>query len=522
MRHLFLFPVLTLSLVLSACNDVVSTVNEKNSSSSSTPLTNPNKAPQLSVNVAPLSHTRLVTVTGEAKDPDGTIKNVTLSLNGKTVTAKLKENTYEAQLFLKAGNNDITITASDEAGATTINHAHVYFGNKAAAGGAHSGIIKEGNLYTWGRNNLGQTGIGKTTSLKKDDTHTLSPLKINTPAAFVALSFSQNHSASLTQNGELYTWGDDSDGQLGRGEEGRDNCGKGKNNCRLSMGQVTLPVNVVQVSMGYGHTLALAEDGTVWAWGDNKHGQIGQATEKEKTYSQPMKLDTLSDIIQVVAGANTSYALRADGSVWAWGSDQYGNLGQGNERSGDDEDTFQATPVQVKLPEGITITQLASGRDHVLALNENGEVYGWGLNFNSQVGYRGESWNTRDDAWSENVTTPRRLPWSDNHKANAVYANGNTSYLKLSDGTLRTWGIYGEMKDATATFPDYLDLDEPSDRYPTLKNIEHLAIGALHQIAINKDGQVYSWGWNFEGSLGGGKDTKNASMYHIPIALNIP
>lgn len=470
-----------------------------------------------------------VAVTGTATDSDGTIATVTVQTSSGTSQATLSGDTYSAIVSLKAGENTVTITASDNKGATNTTTTKVYLGRQVGAGGAHSGALKNGVFYGWGRNNFGQTGFGKTTTIKDNTDHPIVPTKMTTPVPFVSLAFSQNQSSALAAGGALYTWGDDGNGQLGRGDTGRAGCGTlttstgsvpNTNNCRLDMGKVEGLPAIAQVSMGYDHTLALAEDGTVWAFGLNSSGQLGNGTNVNSSTPVQVKWGATAPgkVVQVLASAASSYALDDKGQVWGWGRNMYGNLGQGTVS---DSKTVTSTPILVPMPAGVSITEIAAGRDHVLALTTEGKVYAWGLNATSQVGYNGAKFKGTADAWPGNVTSPRLLPTTENMKATNVYANGNTSYLRLADGSLRAWGMYGVTEGASSG-TTYSNLDEPSDQVPTLKNITDLATGGLHQVAFRNDGQLFTWGWSFEGSLGGGATTNNAWMYNTPLSLTLP
>ncbi|MBZ9750131.1 hypothetical protein K7W42_04555 [Deinococcus sp. HMF7604] len=244
-----------LTLALSACGTVVNT------------------PPTLSLTAPAATVQRTqVTLTGQASDSDGSLQSVTAQVNGKSHAATLNGTAYTVTVPLKAGTNTITLTATDNQGETAAAQAEIALGRSVAAAGSHSGALKGGALYTWGRNNFGQTGLGKTTTLAASADHPVSPTAITAPAPFVALAFNQNQSLAIAEGGALYSWGDDTNGQLGRGTQGRANCGAGTNNCRLDIGKVAGLPAAAQVSAGYSHTLVLAEDGGVWAFGLNSSG----------------------------------------------------------------------------------------------------------------------------------------------------------------------------------------------------------------------------------------------------------
>ncbi|MGV3620553.1 MAG: Ig-like domain-containing protein [Archangium sp.] len=184
----------------------------------------------------------------------------------------------------------------------------------------------------------------------------------------------QNASAALDENGDIWSWGDNASGQLGLGDTTQ------RNVPTRVPPFVTPPAKVVALHRGYDNLMALDSTGKVWACGLNSLGQVGDGTSgaANNRTSFVAVVGLPANIVQVSAAAATSYALAADGTVWAWGRNEYGNLGNGITNT-----TANATPAQVP---GLTdVTMIATGRDHVLALKRDGTVWAWGLNASKQV-----------------------------------------------------------------------------------------------------------------------------------------
>ncbi|SFI42528.1 Regulator of chromosome condensation (RCC1) repeat-containing protein [Paenibacillus sp. UNC496MF] len=182
---------------------------------------------------------------------------------------------------------------------------------------------------------------------------------------------------ALKSDGTVWTWGSNSSGQLGTGSALLRNS---------SPAQVPNLNSVIAIASGQDHNLAVKSDGTVWAWGDNKFGALGDgSTEARNT---PVQVQSLDSVIHVSIGNTHSLALK--GTVWAWGSNGGGELGDGS-------NIYRNTPVQVK---GISsVISIAAGKSfgfsHSLALKSDGTVWAWGNNVSGKLGdgtTTGSSW----------------------------------------------------------------------------------------------------------------------------------
>lgn len=513
------------ALVLSACNN--DSDNESNVVRDVTPplLTTDDNFTSGHTSVAG------VFLVGDAKD-DGGVKSVTYQINDGAPTAlNIDNNGHFAQtIALNRGENAIKLTATDKVGNQLSLNKAIYLGDTIAAGNSHSGAIKDGKLFGWGRNNFGQTGIGITSKFE-EATHPDTPKLVNNaPTDLVSLSFNQNHSLAIDKNGQVYSWGEDKSGQLGRGDTGRDNCTTAKNDCRLTIAAIPNIANAVTMAAGYRHNLVLDSDGNVWAFGAGSNGQLGNGETVNS--SSPVQVDfskaeNVGRLIQVAATANSSFALDDKGQVWGWGSDAYANFGRGVPcNKANNCIDVQAIPILLPVSnisaQDEKIIQLATGRDHVLALTNKNSVYGWGLNATSQVGYNGAGFKDTDKSWGSMVTTAKALPWFQEKSVRRLFANGNLSYALLNDGKAYPWGMYGETKNIDGKDKTVYDnLNEPEDRLQNMKNIDNMAMGSLHQIAKETDGSIFSWGWSFEGSLGK-KDTLDTWMFNTPIVVDFP
>jgi alpha-tubulin suppressor-like RCC1 family protein len=339
-------------------------------------------------------------------------------------------------------------------------------------------------------------------------------------AATSAVSAGSDHSVALTCEGNVLTWGSNINGQLGDGTLNR----------RTVPGLVANFNGAVAISAGSEHTLALKSDGTVWSWGRNDNGQLGIGSQSPTgTPRTPVQVSGLANMVAIAAGQDFSAALRSDGTVWTWGGNGRGDLG-------DNSGTRQTLPVRVTtLP--TNIVAIAAGDLHMLALDATGTVWAWGQNSRGEIG-DGSSAFTRDlpvvlsslanitsigagaehslarqvggavFAWGKNsdgqigdsTQIDRNVPIRVAQLAASVAAAGGSAFsiaLK-ADGTLSAWGynFFGQLGNggnATSATPALVS---------TLSGVSAVSAGDNHVLALRNDGQAWAWGRNDQGPLG--------------------
>lgn len=235
-----------------------------------------------------------------------------------------------------------------------------------AAGGdqleAHSLALKEdGTVWAWGSNIYGQLGNASTNN-------TSTPVQSILLSDIIAISSGGWHSVALKNDGTVWTWGWNTDGQLG----------DGTTTDRTIAGQVPGLTDVVKIAAGTYHVLALKSDGTVWAWGDNVSGQIGNGNNGTDSTS-PVQVSGLSGIVHITSGRFFSLAVKDDGTVWTWGENLYGQLGNGTNNDSN-------VPVQVSGLTGITSAVAATGAFHCMAYKNDNTVWAWGRNTYGNLG----------------------------------------------------------------------------------------------------------------------------------------
>jgi alpha-tubulin suppressor-like RCC1 family protein len=341
-----------------------------------------------------------------------------------------------------------------------------------AVGQGGSYLIKsDGTLWAWGDYNAGKS-YGSPADDKKN-THTL-PAEVDGLSDVVAISAGEGHSIALKQNGTVWAWGYNGEGQLGNGT--------------MADAHFPTPVQVSSLSeikaiaAGERHCLALKDDGTVWAWGNNWYGQLGDGTKDHRTLASQVK--GLSDVTVVATGLGHSLALKKDGTVWAWGYNNDGELGDGTRKA-------HLTPAQIPGLSGVKA--IAAGNHHSVALKEDGTVWVWG-----------------DQAHPAQSTTPRRL--QELSQIVAISAGGWYSIALKQDGTVWAWGVIASGEEGE----DAMVLKKPA-RVSGLTNVVGIAAGLWHSLALKKDGTIWAWGRNYNGALGDGTETNRRSPVRASI-----
>jgi YD repeat-containing protein len=232
-------------------------------------------------------------------------------------------------------------------------------------------------------------------------------------------------------------------------------------------------------------------DGTVWAWGSNRYGQLGAGTITNESRLKPAPVIGLTDVATISSGLDFTLAVKQDGTVWAWGRNTDGQLG-------DRTTTNRGTPVQVAQ----NVVAVSAGERHALAVTTNGFVLAWGSNGYGQLGHEGSTVK----GYIYPVTGLKNI---------VAVAAGRTHSLALdSNGQVWAWGYnaFGQVGDWTTQ-----DRRTPVKVYETLPaEVKAIAAGGLHSLALTNDGRVYAWGWNKHGQLGNGGYTTNKTF---PIYL---
>ncbi|MEP7055687.1 MAG: hypothetical protein ABI912_10615 [Actinomycetota bacterium] len=333
-----------------------------------------------------------------------------------------------------------------------------------------------GRVWAWGGNHYGFLGTGSSTFVLK------LPAAVPGLTDVTALATSGTSTYALRADGTVSAWGLNKHGELGIGTT---------SGLTTAIPPTRIPglTDATAVAAGTtGSGYALRADGTVVAWGYNDHGQLGNATVTE--YHAPVPVAGLDHVTDIAANAGSAYALRSDGTVWAWGFNDVGQLG-------DSTTSERRTPVRVS---GLTgIVAIAAGGRSGYAIRFDGTAWAWGFNATGQLG----------DGSTKDQDTPVRVYGIAN--AAAISSGAGTAYALLSDGKVWAWGkgALGALGNGTVKESDIPVRVSLSD------GVVAIAAGVDVGYALRFDDRLFAWGAAEQ--LGNGSTAFSA----VPVVIGL-
>lgn len=283
----------------------------------------------------------------------------------------------------------------------------------------HFALLEDGTVYAWGMNDRGQFGRGFGSSRTPENPlRSATPITVPLPKDIVQIDAADHYGVAVRSNGVVMVWGEHPGGE-------------GLSDVTLATVKDLPPTSAV--SAGGRHILALTKDGSVYGWGDNKNGQIGvEPTDQLRRIRKPTLVSGLQNVVSITAQGTTNFgfsgAVKADGTVWMWGSNQSATMGTplfwGNNGP---PGTVNAVPTKVA---GIASARsIVSGNGHVAVLLADKTLRMWGHDGWGQIGV-GTSGFYQPSPKKPAITNVA-----------AVYAIANRTFAVKTDGTIWWWGV---------------------------------------------------------------------------------
>ena len=304
---------------------------------------------------------------------------------------------------------------------------------------------------------------------------------LNAQTCWKQLSAGAEFTAGIANDGTLWAWGLNSSGQLGDGTT----IDKWQN-----VNQSDTGTNWDKIATGGLHCIAIKTDGTLWAWGNPAFGRLGLGNVINLVTS-PTQIGTDTDWVSVTAGDSNSFAIKSNGTLWAWGLNDSGQLGDG---------TFVNKNVPTQIGTATDWAQVKAGAAHTIALKTNGNLWAWGLDNSGQLGVGAENNST---------TTPIQVP---NTQFLEIATGQISSYGIKADGTLWAWGSnsYGNLGIGNTV----------SQQQPVQVGTDtdwiKISSGITHVLALKTNNTLWAWGRNHRGQIG----NNSLNFVSSPLQIN--
>ena len=375
------------------------------------------------------------------------------------------------------------------------------------AEGHSSAITSEGRLFMWGDNYKGKLGNGSTSNQYAPIDIT-SQFNLNSEEMISSVSLGDSHSAAITSEGRLFTWGYNYHGQLG------DNTTTDRDTPTDITSQFDLngEETMISVSLGAYHSAALSSEGRLFVWGWNNYGQLGNGTTTDQltptNITSQFSLNAEETITRVFLGDYHSSAITSEGRLFTWGYNSKGQLG-------DNTTTDKLLPTditsQLNLNIGESVISASLGEEYSCAVTSLGRLFTWGNNTFGQLG----------DTSTTNSLTPTDITvqFELNNEEMIVSASlgGDHSSAITSVGRIFTWGynFSGQLGDDTRT-----NQHTPKDITSQFtlsagETILSVSLGRKSSSAVTTLGRTFTWGYNAVGQLGDG------TIYNIKTPYNL-
>ncbi|MDY0010950.1 MAG: hypothetical protein RBR96_04350, partial [Candidatus Izemoplasmatales bacterium] len=356
------------------------------------------------------------------------------------------------------------------------------------------GLSNQGEIFAWGNNEYAQLGNGLSNS-KYRPINITEFFNLNENEQIIQISAGYMHSAALSQMGRLYLWGDNEDGQLGIDDT------------FIHMTPVDITDNfdllgeekIIKVELGNYFSSALTSSGRLFMWGYNTSGELGDGgnVSRQIPYDITSNFGLAGEekLVDVSLGGSHALALTSNNRIFSWGFNNNMQLGDGTTTS---RNTPGEITSQFTFASGETITQVAAGNHHSAVVTSLGEIYTFGFNFYGQLG----DGSTLNKGTPTNITGQFTL--SSGEKVERVTLGVHFSSAITNQSNIYTWGLNASSQLGDGTFNNRSNPINISGLFSfgTDKNISDIALGDRFMAIVDSEGLMYLWGDNNEGKLG--------------------
>lgn len=370
-----------------------------------------------------------------------------------------------------------------------------------------SAITTRGRLFTWGYNSSGQLGDGTRTD-RLMPTDITKNFNLNEGEKITSVSLGRSHSAAITSEGRIFTWGDNMYGQLGdTSTTDRYTPYDISSYFNLDDGET-----IIDVSLGLYHSSAISSNGRIFMWGDNRRGQLGNGINIRSTIpidiTSMLNLSDGESVSTISLGDSFSIALTSEGRIFTWGTNAYGQLGDGTTL-----DSYSPKDISdmFNLNNGDKIVFVSIGLENASAITLNGSIYMWGRNHIGQLG----------DGTTVDQHLPVDITGRFNMNQGEIIVSSSLGWIHSSalssEGRIFTWGSNGSGKLGDGTTTNRLlptDISNQFD-FSQADYIQSVKLGYTHSAIYTSNGKVFIWGHNYKGQIGDGTTTDRQTPYEI-------
>ncbi|MGD0998010.1 MAG: hypothetical protein ABR941_06790, partial [Thermoleophilia bacterium] len=327
-------------------------------------------------------------------------------------------------------------------------------------------IKTDGTLWAWGNADLGP--LLSTSSFD-------APAQVGTDSDWASVAVGEEFAIAIKTDGTLWAWGVNDKGQLGTGST----TASPSSFTQIGTDKWT------QAACGFDSTVAIRQDGSLWSWGDNNLGQLGLGTHDNNAHATPTQVGTANDWATIGCGWYFTLAVKTDGTLWAWGENDDGQIGQGGQ-SGEYGGTPEFdSPVRVGADSdwSTTVGSLGGGSWHSVALKQDGTLWGWGSNGYGALGVGLQS----HEFGQTDTTTPTQIDASTDWQA--VTAGDTFTLAEKQDGSYVAWGD-NQFGQIGVGYP--LERCTPT-QIGSDPGWTSVATGYWNTIAARSDGTLWNW-----------------------------